>query len=190
MSDNDIKIYSGSKIGNVSTGMINTYEEMNSHRANGNLQKARELGWHLATLSPTESAEVLYVDVCKELPQKFQSQDIKYRITVLLVFAAETLLQSKISSDILSTTAINAMHDKIRNDTPGFFRNIANSAEFTFYCLALKKGGDIAENIGEAFAMLCDVQKNKEGFINAGKTVWKMATEKIAEEIDKISFEK
>lgn len=191
MSDNDIKIYEGSgKSVNISSAVMNTFESMNFHRENGNLQKAKDLGARLATLSPTDddARDGKGIDLISGLPLRFRSQDIVYQVKVLLVFAAETVLQSEIRDEILATTAINAMHDKIREDMPVFFRNIASSAAFTFYCLALKKRGDVTENIGEAFAMLCDVQKNTESFVNAGKTVWEKAVTGLKNEIEKIDF--
>ena len=103
---------------------------------------------------------------------------------VLLVFACETLLQIEIPVSIVSTAAITAMYEKIEKLSPGFYDNISNGAAFTFYYLALQKGGDISANIGEAFAMLCSV-KNKEGFVLAGSTVWNMAVDIIEKEIDK-----
>lgn len=191
MSDNDIKIYGGdSDINRICANMASAYEAINFHRSNGNLQKARDLGERLATLSPSDDTDGIHIDLSDDLPAKFRSQDIMYQIKVLLVFAAETLLQTEIETEMLATTAINAMHDKIRRDTPVFFRNISDGAAFTFYYLAIKKGGDITENIGEAFAMLCNVQKNKEGFINAGKTVWKIAAQEITKEITAVNFEK
>lgn len=192
MTDNDIKIYEGSKSVNITSGMMNTFELMNFHRENGNLQKAKELGARLATLSPTDddARDGKGIDLISGLSQRFRSQTILYQIKVLLVFAAETVLQSEIRDDMLSTTAINAMHDKIREDMPVFFRNISSSAAFTFYCLALKKRGDVTENIGEAFAMMCDVQKNTESFVNAGKTVWEKAIEGLKAEISKVDFKK
>ena len=191
MSDHDIKIYEGgSKSVNISSAVMSTFEAMNFHRENGNLQKAKDLGKRLATLSPTDddAKDGKGIDLISGLHQRFRSQNILYQIKVLLVFAAETVLQSEIRDDILATTAINAMHDKIREDMPVFFKNISSSAAFTFYCLALKKRGDVTENIGEAFAMMCDVQKNTEGFVDAGKTVWERAIKGLKAEIAKVDF--
>lgn len=108
---------------------------------------------------------------------------------MLLVFAAETLIQLEIPVSLLSTAAIAAMYEKMERQTPGFYKNISNGAAFTFYYLALQKGGDLGENIGEAFAMLCSV-KNKESFVAAGKTVWNIAVDLIEKEIEKTGFEK
>lgn len=186
-----MKIYGAAPCNNhLGEGAADSYAVMNSHRANKNLQKAKDLGAKLATLTPSETDSGIRIDLSDDLPAKYLTQDILYQIKVLLVFAAETLLQSEIEDDLLSATAINAMHDKLRETAPGFFKNIADGAAFTFYCLALKKDGDLTENIGEAFAMLCSVQKNREGFIKAGKTVWNIALEEITKEIEAVEFKK
>ena len=80
------------------------------------------------------------------------------------------------------------MYHAIEEGTPGFYSNIANGAAYTFYYLAVQKGGDISENIGEAFAMLCSV-KNKDSFVLAGKTVWNIAVDIIEKEIEKADIQ-
>ena len=90
----------------------------------------------------------------------------------------------ELPTQLLSTTAIASMYDAMEKDMPGFYSNIANGAAFTFYYLAIQKGADIPENIGEAFAMLCSV-KNKDSFVLAGKTIWNIAVDVIEKEIEK-----
>lgn len=191
MSDNDMKIYGGeTQLKQSCANVAATYEAMNLHRSNGNLAKAKQLGEKLATTTPDENGEGMKIHLKDSLATKYLSQDIMFQFRVMFVFAAETLLQTEIESPFLATTAINAMHDKIRADYPGFFRNISDGAAFTFYCLALKKDGDIPENIGEAFAMLCSVKKNRDGFIETGKTVWNIAVEAISKEIESVEFKR
>ena len=190
MSENDVKIYnSKNDLDSSSKEISRTLDEVMTHRLNGNIDKARKLGEILATITP-KGDDGIIVDLKDHLAPKYFASDILYQIKVLLVFAAETVLQSEIRDEILATTAINAMHDKIREDMPVFFRNISSSAAFTFYCLALKKRGDVTENIGEAFAMMCDVQKNTENFVNAGKVVWEKAVKGLKAEITKIDFQR
>ncbi|MGN0469266.1 MAG: hypothetical protein ACI4GY_11130 [Acutalibacteraceae bacterium] len=194
MSDNDIKIYN---IENEETDenstckkMAEIYDLINKHRENGNLEKARQLGAKLATLTPTNSAGDMSLNLIEILPKKYLSQDILYQMKVLLVFAAEKTMKEEIVPDFLSIMAINAMHDKISENHPAFFKNLSDGAAFTFYRLALQKCGEIDENIGEAFAMLCSVQKNSEGFVETGRLVWTMAVDKIKKEIKKADFKK
>ncbi len=186
MSENDVKIYVSKKEMNKNAGdFMGNFEIAMANRANGNVDKARKLGAYLATIAPTDDDENgIYVDIKAHLAPKFMAPDILYQIKVLLVFACETLLQIEIPIELLSTTAIASMYDAMEKDMPGFYSNISNGAAFTFYYLAIQKGGDISKNIGEAFAMLCSV-KNKDSFVLAGQTVWNIAVDVIEKEIEK-----
>ncbi len=188
MSENDVKIYhSKSELNKSGSDLSSAFDAVIVHRTNGNLDKARILGESLATITPSANGDGIIVDLKDHLAPKYFAPDILYQIKVLLVFACETLLQIEIPVSVVSTTAITAMHNKIKELSPGFYANISNGAAFTFYYLAVQKGGDLSENIGEAFAMLCSV-KNKEGFVNAGKTVWNIAVDLIEKEIEKADF--
>ena len=185
MSENDVKIYVSKKEMNKSgNDLSGAFDDVIKHRANGNIDKARKLGEILATIAPTGDGDGIIVDLKDHLSPKYFTQDILYQMKVLLVFACETLLQIEIPVSIVSTAAITAMYEKIEKLSPGFYSNISNGAAFTFYYLALQKGGDISANIGEAFAMLCSV-KNKDGVVLAGSTVWNIAVDIIEKEIDK-----
>ena len=185
MSENDVRIYVSKKEMNRLAGeFAGNFDAVMRQRANGNIDKARRLGASLATIAPTGEGDGIFVNLKDHLSQKFFVQDILYQIRVLLVFACETLLQLELPTELLSTTAIASMYDAMEKDMPGFYSNIANGAAFTFYYLAIQKGGDISENIGEAFAMLCAV-KNKDSFVLAGKTVWNIAVDIIDKEIEK-----
>ncbi len=189
MSENDVKIYnSKSELNKSGSDLTSAFDAVIVHRTNGNLDKARALGEILATITPTGSGDGIIVDLKDHLAPKYFAPDILYQIKVLLVFACETLLQIEVPVSVVSTTAITAMYDKIKNLSPGFYDNISNGAAFTFYYLAIQKGGELSQNIGEAFAMLCGV-KNKEGFVNAGKTVWNIAVDIVEKEIEKAGFQ-
>ncbi len=188
MSENDVKIYVSKKELNKNCEIAAAVNDVRIHRANGNIEKARRLGEALATITPTGEEGAINVDLREHLAPKFFTQDILYQIKVLLVFACESLIQLEIPVSILSTAAVTAMYEKIEKMSPGFYDNIANGAAFTFYYLALQKGGNLSENIGDAFAMLCSV-KNKESFVKAGSTVWNIAVDLIEKEIEKVKFE-
>ncbi len=188
MSENDVKIYVSKKELSKNCEIVAAVNDVRIHRANGNIEKARRLGEELATITPTGEGEVS-VNLRNHLAPKFFAPDILYQIKVLLVFASESLIQLEIPVSILSTAAVTAMYEKLEKQSPGFYKNISNGAAFTFYYLALQKGGNLAENMGEAFAMLCDV-KNKDSFVDAGKTVWNIAVDLIEKEIEKVEFEK
>ena len=188
MSENDVKIYVSKKELSKNCEIVAAVNDVRIHRANGNIEKARRLGEELATITPTGEGEVS-ANLRAHLAPKFFAPDILYQIKVLLVFASESLIQLEIPVSILSTAAVTAMYEKLEKQSPGFYKNISNGAAFTFYYLALQKGGNLAENMGEAFAMLCDV-KNKDSFVDAGKTVWNIAVDLIEKEIEKVEFEK
>ena len=179
MADNDIKIYTKGTDLSSTANLSTVFEAINLHRANGNLEKAKLLGQKLATITPESEKSGLSIDFTNILPQRYLSQDIMYQIKVLLIFAAESLLQVEIPVPQLATTAINALYDSLRETSPGFFKNISDGAAFTFYYLAMKKGGNITENIGKAFSMLCSVSKNNDGCIAAGETVWNIAVDLV-----------
>lgn len=189
MSENDVRIYVSKKDMNKSAAeFAGNFDAVMRQRANGNIDKARRLGEVLATVAPTDDGDGIFVNLRDHLSPKFFVQDILYQIRVLLVFACETLLQMELPTELLSTTAIASMYNAMEKHMPGFYSNIANGAAFTFYYLALQKGGDISENMGEAFAMLCSV-KNKDSYVLAGKTVWNIAVDIIGKEIDKAEIE-
>lgn len=189
MSENDVRIYVSKKEMNKSAAeFAGNFDAVMRQRANGNIDKARRLGEVLATIGPTDDGDGIFVNLRDHLSPKFFVQDILYQIRVLLVFACETLLQMELPTELLSTTAITSMYNAMEKDMPGFYSNIANGAAFTFYYLALQKGGDISENMGDAFAMLCSV-KNKDSYVLAGKTVWNIAVDIIEKEIEKAGIE-
>lgn len=188
MSENDVKIYrSKSEVNKSGSDLSMAFDAVIMHRSNGNIDKARALGEALATITPSADGEGIIVNLKDHLAPRYFSPDILYQIKVLLVFACETLLQIEIPVSVVSTTAITSMYEKIKAVSPGFYNNISNGAAFTFYYLAIQKGGDLSANIGEAFAMLCGV-KNKEGFVDAGKTVWNLVVDLVEKEIDKAGF--
>ncbi len=190
MSENDMKIYQSNKKDNSVEKMTEIFDLVNLHRENGNLEKARLLGAKLAHLTPSEGDSEMNLNLEKILPQRYQTQDILYQIKVLLVFAVEKTLKEEINPSFLSIMAINAMHDRISEKHPAFFKNLTDGAAFTFYRLALGKCGEMDENIGEAFAMLCNAKKNTDGFVETGRMIWKMAIEAIENEIKKAAFVK
>ncbi len=173
----DVKIYNNKKSDENSELSV-VLEMMKEHRANGNIDKAKALGLRLSNM------EIKFEEL---VSPKFMKSDIIYQIKVLFVFAAEANLQMLISSPLLATTAINAMYDEIQRSSQGFYENISDGVAFTFYYTGVKDGGDIAKNVGEAFAMLCSVEDN-ESFIETGKILYEVATKAVADEVEKADF--
>ena len=144
MSENDVKIYnSKNDLDSSSKEISRTLDEVMTHRLNGNIDKARKLGEILATITP-KGDDGIIVDLKDHLAPKYFASDILYQIKVLLVFACETVLQFEIPVSIITTTAIATMYDSIEKKSPGFYDNIKNGAAFTFYYLAVQKGGNLS----------------------------------------------
>lgn len=173
----DVKIYKN-KENDDNSEIAAVLEMMKEHRANGNIDKAKALGLRLSNM------EVKFEDL---VAPKFLKSDIIYQIKVLFIFAAEANLQMLVASPLLATTAINAMYDDIQKKSQGFYENISDGVAFSFYYASVKDGGDIAKNVGEAFAMLCSVEDN-ESFIETGKMLYEVATKTVSQEIDKADF--
>ena len=186
MSDSDVKIYKKDGEASAREQMSEIFDLINFHQNNGNFAKARELGRTLSTLSPAGD-DGLAIDVETHFSHA-PTQGVLYQLKVLLTFAAETIVQKEINPDFLSIMVINAMHDEISNKHPNFFKSMSDGAAFTFYSIALKREGDLDENIGEAFAMLCDEPDKRDLYIDLGKSMWKIACEKVKEEIERVNF--
>ena len=188
MSD-DVKIYqpkNSKQLREDADDIQMAYEFMNHHRANGNIQKAQQLGQRLAELSPDDDTD--YSEKLGEvLLHKYFTQDIRIQIRVLTMFAAQTLLQGEIKDQLLSVTAVNSMFDRLKTVAPGFAKNLVDGVAFGFYFAALKRDGVVEENVGKTFAELCDVPKN-DGFINAGKSVWSIACKEVRKMIAEVDF--
>lgn len=187
MSDSDIKIYKKGSEASSREQMSEIFDLISYHRANGNFEKARELGRTLSTLSPVgdDGLAISAEDHFTRAP----TQGVLYQLKVLLTFAAETMVQREINPEFLSIMVLNSMRDEISKKHPNFFRSMTDGAAFTFYSLALKRDGDPQENIGQAFAMLCD-DCGDEDFIRIGKSMWKIACETVKSEIEKRNFSK
>lgn len=190
MDEQDVKIYRGVNEcdSDLQNELVDALEIINKQRSNGNIEKACCLGKRLATISVADSEGCLSLHLDEHLRQRFFAPTILYQIRVLLIFTVEASLQINLPSDLLITTATNAVHDYLRKNASDFYRNISDGAAFSFYYLTIKKGVKIEDGIGNAFAMLCGAEDN-QAFVEAGKTVFGLAIKAINEEIKNVEFE-
>lgn len=177
MRDEDVKIYS-SKAAEPSGDMSKVLDDMREHRNNGNLLKAKELGRKLGSVQH---------DFEKLVAQKYMKPDIIYQMKALYVFSAEANLQIFVYDPLLYTTAINSMYEEIQKCEEGFYKNISDGVAYSFYYSEMKKGGDIVQNIGKAFAMLC-AASGSDGFAQTGSQLYKLFAEDVEKEIEKTDF--
>lgn len=176
--DRDIKIYVKKSM--TETGEFQAInDEVQLHLANGNRDKAIALGQQMAKIKPE--------DGIVDLSGFNMTAALLYQVRVLLTFVAEYSIQKNVSVDFLADTASAAMYEYLKTNESGYYNNISDGAAFTFYLLALKKGGDAATNIGEQFSMLCNISWQE--IIDLGKRVFVQASEHFDNMIKETIFE-
>ncbi len=176
--DRDIKIYVKKSMTETSEFRSLT-EEIRLHIDNGNRDKAIALGEKMAKVKPEDNI----IDM-----SGFNlTSALLYQIRVLLTFIAEYSVQKNIAVEFLSDTASSAMYDYLKANESGYYENISDGAAFTFYLLALKKGGDPAQNIGEQFSMLCGISWAE--IVDLGKRIFTDGSKYFDEMIKSVTFE-
>ena len=183
--DSDIKIFNDNDEQNKTSDEVSVIAEMQRHRTNGNILKAKQLGKHLAEIFIDEPH--LLSDLESEVGNIKRDDDDMYQIKVLLIFTAEYCINRLLPATVLSNTAINAMYDTISKKASVFYDRLDDAAEYSFYYLAVRKGENIANNIGISFAMLCGEDKNSY-YTNLGKQLFEVAEHEIQKIIDGFDF--
>ncbi|MEI6579525.1 MAG: hypothetical protein WCN92_08710 [Eubacteriales bacterium] len=183
--DSDVKIF-GNKAGTTDAGdLAEVSSQLDRHRSNGNIAKAKALGERLAVLEPESSSGIDLYDL-------FGEADVPpaevYQIRVLLVFVAQTTISKRLVTPLLSSCAVNAMYNKLMETSTDFYTDISDGAAFTFYSLSLRRDKDIPKSIGEYFAMLCGRENNKV-YEDMGADVYTHAVELIEGIIGEYCFE-
>ena len=160
MEDKDMKIFNGgNKSGDRDTtdlDIIALAEELKRNMANGNANKAKELGKLLAGFTP--DSDQLSNELKAILSDRAVTNDIKLQLRILMVFASEHTL-FRLLPPLVAATASDALYDKLRRSEYDFYETVSGGTSFTFYYLAVKKD-DAGKAIGESFAMLCNAENN------------------------------
>lgn len=177
MNEEDVKIYS-SEDNAQSADMTKVLESLREHRNNGNLRRAEELGERLGMID---------IDFEELAAPKFIKPDLIYQMKALFVFSAEANLQIFVYDPLLYTTAINSMYEAIQKREEGFYKNISDGVAYSFYYSEMKRGGNVPENIGKAFAMLCSAQNN-DSFIRTGTQLYEHFAGLVEKEVEKAEF--
>lgn len=185
--DSDIKIFNDGKNQGESSDEVAVIAEMQKHRTNGNIIKAKQLGKHLAEIFVDEPH--LLSDLESEIGEIKRDDDDMYQIKVLLIFTAEYCINHLLPATVLSNTAINAMYDTLTKKAAEFYDRLDDAAEYSFYYLAVRKAIDISKNIGISFAMLCGEDKDAY-YTNLGQRLFEVAEHEIAKIINGFGFEK
>jgi hypothetical protein len=143
------------------------------------MEKAVKLGEKFAEIVPEEEFP-RYAD-------KLKNNEL-VQLRSLMSFSAQVALQKYMPHSMLATQAVNAMFEKLKEESPGMFQNISDGSSFTFYYLALRKQENIEEEIGKSFAMLCE-RADDEFFINLGSYVYAETDMYVCKAIDQAEFE-
>lgn len=184
MEDSDVKIFKKEK-NDDQIDEITLIAEMNTQRSNGNITKARNLGKYLASIFIDEKA--LLAKLQPVLGSVDFPKPIMFQVKILMFFTAEYCINSNLPNNILKNTAINALYDSIRHRVNEFYEEFADGAEYSFYYLAIRKRGNIAEDIGIAFSMLCGKEKDDQ-YTALGKKLWEVVFEEVADIINVYDF--
>lgn len=177
-NDEDIKIFHPKKTDGAGGDLMHLAALTDIYRRNGNMDKAVKLGEKFAAIVPEE-----------EFPRdaaKLQNNEL-VQLRSLMSFSAQVALQKYMPHSMLATQAVNAMFEKLKEDSPGMFMNISDGTSFTFYYLALRKKENIEEEIGKSFAMLCD-RDNDDYFINLGSKVYAETDKYVCKAVDSAEF--
>lgn len=184
--DSDIKIFTSKADAATDLDILSVVESLNQQRANGNVEKAENLGRSLAALA-----------FSNETRKKYQNSTffedaapgVAAQAGVLLLFAAEAALNYFLPSTQLSTIAITALHKHLDELESEFYRNVVESSAYSFYYLSIRKGSeDVATDIGKAFSMLCQKEGN-EAYIQVGRTLYNKVLTEVEQEVKDLQFQ-
>lgn len=181
--DNDIKIFDPSKKTDQSGEVLSYVEGMAHHRQNGNVDKAKELGVDIALSIYDENQNGKLTD------EIFLSAEVFPQLCALMLFSYEAALNYFLPSQQLSAIAINALHEVMSRNNLPIYEEIKEGPAFSFYYLSVRKGGaHIANDIGKAFAMLCN-KANDAQFIAEGERLYKLVLDDVQAQIESLQFQ-
>ncbi len=156
-------------------------QDIEHHRANGNMERAKLLGERMSALNP-DNAGIRALIGNKTLPLS-----ALYQLRVLMIFTAMTTIDFSLPVNILSSAATTEMTNRLMETSKEFYDNISDGAAFTFYYLILRKGVDVPRNIGAQFASLCGKDED-EYYITLGRSVYEAVYNDINKTIKELGF--
>ncbi len=182
--DNDMKIF-GAKAEDINETdvLMRVVELMKKQRANGNVERAKELGEYVARkIYSPENIDLPVQDAIR----RYRDNEVIYeQIKMLITFAAEAGIHVLLEKYSVSTMAVNALYDELIKLDNDLYDNITNA--FTYYYLVIRKGGDINYHMGYTFAKLCK-EKDNEELMKLGTEIYTSIQVKLKEEIDSKNF--
>lgn len=157
-------------------------EKLRQHRDNGNLDKVKRFGAHVARriLGDREcyGMEEIWKEIFRYEPQ----------IRLLMCFTALVELEKKIADDILSHAATSSFLEAIQEEYPVFDKFMSDSGDFTLYYLAFRRGGEVELTMGKTFAGLCNAD-GEAVFVEYGETIFCRTLSWIDEEVEQMQLQ-
>ena len=144
--DEDIKI-AGSKPSQQikQNNVLNSNEEILSEEK---MASAKKLGRKIAEKFCADNDEFSIAN------DEFDSQMALQR-RLLLSFTASVSFERYCKSDSVAGVAQKSFIDEIKNISGLLYDTSSDTGAFSFYYLAVRRGGEIERRIGQTFAMLC-----------------------------------
>ena len=178
--DRDIKIF-GEDPSAADDEFLRQIEALDHHRQNGNVAKARQLGKKLYTIVMDEDTRAEIGD------PDFLVGKLFVKTSLLALFSTEAALNMYLPSAQLSTIAITEMHRLLAKTGSEIYEKGMESPAYSFYYLNVRKGGDVATDVGKAFAMHCR-HEGEEKYIQQGKYIYERVVAEVQRQIEKMEF--
>lgn len=122
------------------------FPELRKAKADGDIERARRLGERMAQkLLDAGEAETFGLS---------RSEDILQRRN-LLAFTATTAFDRFCKNRTVAAVAYGAFYDHVKKRSEKTYFEMSDTGIFSFYYLALRRGGDVERRMGQTFAMLC-----------------------------------
>lgn len=118
-------------------------------KANGNLQRAKNLGIDLADE---------FVAVCKKDDLTISQNDSEILLTqkvLLLSFTVMAGLEKFCANITIANAARTAFFDRLYELDKDLFDKSSDTGAFSFYYLSFRRGTEVDRRVGQTFAMLC-----------------------------------
>ncbi len=179
--DSDVKIYQ-KKSDIEAKEFVGLAQDIDYHKANGNAQKAVELGEKFAKIMPDSSSLGVLQNATG------LTSTVLYQARVMITFLCGRVTRENLSVQILSDLVRNSMYDYLKEHENRYYKNIADGAAFSFYRLALKKTVDKEIEMGKEFAKMCGA-KNDKALIELGTRFYLNTISYAQKLIDEAEFQ-
>ena len=149
--ENDVKIASEhmSKSKKKSNDDEHIKEQLMQAHQSGEIERARSLGVIMAQTFSDAKGEYTFGQDMDE------TEEIQRERRVLLAFSVAYGFDKYSKNSLISRTALNVFYDALKRLDSDLYEDLNATGAFSFYYLAVRRGGDIEHAVGRTFAMLC-----------------------------------